>query len=201
MPECNGCTFCCKVLGIPELKKMPNQWCDHCAIGRGCTIYDTRPTSCVEFVCFYRGSEGPLPIALRPDKCKVVIAPTTNERVISAHVDAGMPHAWKREPVYSLLKKFAESGLIVVISHGMSVDKIALKKLDTGIVGQIPIKMSTPDENGMQWYDDRLLPKLPESGIVMTHYNINVPKPEIVEVQADEVDMEALDTEEETIHE
>lgn len=153
MPECNGCTMCCKVMGVPELKKMPTEWCKYCMVGHGCSIYSSRPPSCVEFKCLYRMASK-LSLELRPDKCKVVIAPTTNPNVISANVDPGYPDAWQKEPIYSVLKNIAEDGNIVVINTELGIKKIVLKRMADGIVSKVTIEMSPPDENGMQWYGD-----------------------------------------------
>lgn len=61
--ECGKCSLCCKVLGIiaspPILPahKHPNRWCQHCAPGRGCKVYDRRPQECVDFQCAWLQNE------------------------------------------------------------------------------------------------------------------------------------------------
>ena len=147
--ECGSCTMCCKLLGIVELKKPTNVWCQHCNIGKGCGIYAERPPSCQAFECLYKIMPN-ADIALRPDKCKVVVAPTTNPDVLTAYVD--QRDAWKREPIYSYLKGLAEGGWKVVISEGQhTLEKILLKREGPGIVSSKTITMSPPDEEGMQW--------------------------------------------------
>lgn len=151
MPDCDGCTMCCKLLGVGELKKRANDWCTHCNIGKGCSIYEQRPPTCQEFACLYRFAQK-APLALRPDKSKVVLAPSTNPNVICAHVDPGTPDAWKKEPVHSQIKEFAEAGFLVVISHGDTLEKVTLKRIGPGVVGKRTVTMTPPDENGMQWF-------------------------------------------------
>ena len=151
MPACGTCTMCCKLMGIPELKKKPTKWCGHCDIGHGCKIYEERPTSCHEFECYYRMVPN-LPISMRPDKAKVLIAPTTNSRVISVHCDPGYPDAWQKEPFYSHLKAIVEDGTVAVVSNSLGTKKIALRRTGPGIISKQTIEMSEPDENGMQWY-------------------------------------------------
>lgn len=50
---CGGCTMCCKIMGVTELNKPANSWCTKCTKGVGCSVYETRPTSCVEFKCVW----------------------------------------------------------------------------------------------------------------------------------------------------
>jgi hypothetical protein len=105
-----------------------------------------------------------------------VIAPTTNPKVISAHVDPGYPDAWKKEPIYTVLKRIAEDGTLVVLGFGLGINKIVLKRIGDGIVGQIPIQMSEADENGMQWFDsdkhNEIVRADGGANIVMHHTNI-----------------------------
>src|ERR1700732_671054 len=51
--KCGPCNLCCKTMGVVELSKPANQWCDLCVKGKGCTIYDHRPQSCVDFACVW----------------------------------------------------------------------------------------------------------------------------------------------------
>lgn len=68
---CGTCTACCKTHPVKEIRKAPNQWCRHCAKGRGCRIYDTRPRGCREFQCQWLKS-GWAPDE-RPDKTRIVV--------------------------------------------------------------------------------------------------------------------------------
>ncbi|UYO00753.1 MAG: hypothetical protein KIT02_05965 [Devosia sp.] len=51
--SCDGCTACCAFPPIrtQELQKPANTMCPHCAEGRGCTVYEARPTVCRGFYC------------------------------------------------------------------------------------------------------------------------------------------------------
>ena len=40
---CGICTLCCKAVPVEALRKPRDRWCPHCAKGKGCTIYPTRP--------------------------------------------------------------------------------------------------------------------------------------------------------------
>jgi hypothetical protein len=71
--QCGACTLCCKLVRVDEIDKPVGRWCHHCALGKGCNIYDTRPTECRTWDCLWlQGAFGDQP-DLRPDKCKVVV--------------------------------------------------------------------------------------------------------------------------------
>lgn len=156
MKTCGSCTMCCKLLGIKEIAKPTNKWCGHCEIGKGCRIYDNRPQSCREFECLYLMSfdQGTTPaIELRPDKCKVVIAPTTDEHIFSAHVDPGNRDAWEKPGVLGLIESICKAGFRVIVGWGDTPEKILVEHVRPGVIGKRRITMSMPDENGVQWYE------------------------------------------------
>jgi len=161
--SCDGCTQCCKSMGVAELKKRPGVWCTECNIGKSCKIYDTRPISCMDFECLWlttQRTDVPLPDALRPDRCKVVIAPTTDPSVISVHVDAGYRDAWKRPDVYRLLGLMADTGVKVVIGWGADRLKKMMYRVSKGVIAFRTIQMSEANADGMQWFegdDDEVL--------------------------------------------
>lgn len=65
MRSCGPCTLCCTLMGVDELDKPAAQKCAH-DCGKGCRIYDDRPTSCREFSCLWL--LGSFPSYARPDK-------------------------------------------------------------------------------------------------------------------------------------
>lgn len=52
LQPCDGCTACCEVLGVEELRKGYYVPCEHCT-AHGCGTYENRPKSCREFYCLY----------------------------------------------------------------------------------------------------------------------------------------------------
>jgi hypothetical protein len=99
---CGTCTQCCKTMKVTEINKPAHAWCQHCAIGKGCKVYDTRPETCQGFECFWlytQRTEVPpgvrMPLELRPDKTRVVMAITGDGERLIAHVDPSRPDAWK----------------------------------------------------------------------------------------------------------
>lgn len=119
--SCGSCNLCCKVFEIEELEKPKDVWCSHCEIGVGCKIYDQRPTTCRAFHCGYLAWHfvGP---HWRPEKSKIVLFAELEGGRIAARVDAGRPGAWREEPYYSDLKKWARGvewrGMQVVVYVG-----------------------------------------------------------------------------------
>lgn len=115
---CDGCTMCCKVMRVPELPKEINVWCQHCVLGTGCGIYETRPPSCREFQCLYT-TNPTLTAAWKPSECKFVVRhePGGGGR-IAIHVDTKRPDAWRREPFLSTFHRWAQ---IAVEHHGQVV--------------------------------------------------------------------------------
>ena len=102
---CDGCTMCCKALGIPELQKPMGVWCPHLVKGRGCGIYDQRPSPCRLFECLWLTSD--MPDYWKPDRSKMVVAGDETGTLINVIVDDGYPNAWKKEPFYRDIKAWA----------------------------------------------------------------------------------------------
>lgn len=102
---------------VKELTKPKNKWCVHCAIGVGCKVYEDRPTSCVEFKCMWLQSQeglSKLPVKLRPDKCKVVLHPSADEKNIIARVDPNYLNAWREKDIGLLLGTLVEKYFVLV---------------------------------------------------------------------------------------
>jgi hypothetical protein len=150
--DCGSCTACCRVYAIPDLNKPAGPWCQHCAIGKGCKIYEERPTLCADFKCLWlqsREREDPrehLADELRPDRCKVVFSPTTNENIMAAITMPGAPLAWRKEPVRKLIGKMVAGGMHVVVGAPATTRKTMVDKS-----GERDVELTEPDENGMQW--------------------------------------------------
>lgn len=76
---CGECNVCCDVLTIdePELKKPPGILCSNCDPGKGCKIYQSRPSVCRNWHCGWRlaSSLGP---EWRPDRSRILISETTS---------------------------------------------------------------------------------------------------------------------------
>jgi hypothetical protein len=104
--SCGSCSFCCKVVSIPLFGKPAGQWCSHARPGKGCTIHATRPFVCRAFYCHWMLTPGLGP-EWKPDVAKFLVAVRNDGTRITAHVDPGTPHAWRREPYYRVFKQWA----------------------------------------------------------------------------------------------
>lgn len=148
--KCGSCTACCRVFAIPELSKPAGKWCQNCAIGEGCIIYDRRPSMCVDFACFWLESfdqiPGGLPIEARPDKCKVVFSPTTKDGLVAATIMPGHSDAWRKGMGKWMIDQMISSGMNVVVGLPASTTRTMITKH-----GMRDVEMTEPDEQGMQW--------------------------------------------------
>lgn len=136
--------MCCKLLDIPALEKPANRWCRHCAPGRGCTIYDSRPQPCRDFACVWLESQresNPLPPELKPDQCGVVLSFAPDRRDVMVYCDPGDPDAWKSPPVLKLLVIMSRQGLRVMVGNGREY-----YALDHGRARRA--ELGPPDESG-----------------------------------------------------
>lgn len=98
-------------MGIVELEKPRNVWCDHAIPGRGCAIYDQRPHSCSVFSCLWL-LDAELGEEWKPERSKLVIVPDNDSRATRVYVDAASPDAWKREPYHQSLLDFMQKGML-----------------------------------------------------------------------------------------
>lgn len=147
--DCGSCTACCRVYAIPSLDKPAGKWCEHCAIGEGCKVYETRPALCVDFQCLWlmsQSKDAPLPAELRPDRCKVVFSPTTNPDIMAGITMPGAPDAWRRKAARDLIDTMVKNKYRVVIGPPASLTKTMIDHR-----GEREVEMTEPDENGMQW--------------------------------------------------
>ena len=117
--ECGACSLCCKLpsISVPELTKPAQSWCPHCKPGKGgCSIYNSRPTICEEFVCMWL-ADPVMADNLRPDKCKVMFSMTI-QNTVQAQVDKAFPTAWRSGAAHEAIEKFRENGYHVIIIKG-----------------------------------------------------------------------------------
>lgn len=113
---CDGCTLCCKLLAIPELKKPLNTICSHCTVGVGCKIYQSRPGSCRKFYCRYITDN--LSKALKPDHCHVVFEKLPNCVVYLALIDPDYPNALDNQAVKTQILQLLHDNFSIITSSG-----------------------------------------------------------------------------------
>lgn len=92
---------------IAELSKPAGTNCPHRIAEKGCAIYGQHPPTCRAFRCQWLLAPD-LPPRLRPDRCKVVLDVEPPQRLI-ARCDPLNPTAWRKEPIYGVLKARARA--------------------------------------------------------------------------------------------
>ena len=147
--DCGTCTMCCKLLGITELKKPKNKLCEHCSIGVGCKIYHERPESCRAFKCIWLQTQilgrDAFPLSMRPDKSKVVLHLTPDEKNVVAKVDPNYPLAWTKKGISDALAVFSDK-FLVLIDNGKRYWVIEKR-------GVREIRMSVADADGIEHFE------------------------------------------------
>lgn len=123
--SCQGCTLCCKLLGIKELAKPSGRWCEHCDVGRGCKIYETRPGECRTFHCAWL-LNARMPAEWAPKDSRLVVTESGPGVIVNA--DPGRPGAWRKAPFYAVIRGWAKDvvprGGQVLVREGMNITAI-----------------------------------------------------------------------------
>jgi hypothetical protein len=70
--QCGECTLCCKLLPVPDLKKLAGARCAHQRMGKGCAIYPKHPLSCEMWSCAWLVDEDAGELR-RPDRSHYVV--------------------------------------------------------------------------------------------------------------------------------
>lgn len=124
--ECGTCTFCCTVLGVPELAKAPGERCVHLT-SKGCGIYDERPEACRTFDCSWlKGSVGDM--TTRPDKLRAVMGGDTRTGHNVLYVMPGDEDRWRKSKnVLRQVRATLESGHKMLVVAGENRTEVKLK--------------------------------------------------------------------------
>lgn len=94
MRECGECSLCCKIPRVVSVDKPSNKWCQHCDIGKGCLIHETRPQVCRDFHCVWLRDER-MPEEWRPDRAHAYVSGRDEDEALKVFVDAAHPDAWR----------------------------------------------------------------------------------------------------------
>jgi hypothetical protein len=136
--DCGSCTACCKELTIKhaELKKFAGELCQHCAVGQGCRIYETRPEVCRTWHCLWR-SMSHLDDSWRPDRIGIILSA---ESVPAGHSETvgikfsvtGAPGVLRSEKVVSVICAAVENEIPTFISAAGKIGMAGGKGLING---------------------------------------------------------------------
>ena len=119
--SCAGCTMCCKVMGVGSLSKPPQKWCDHCAVGTGCSIYETRPMDCREYYCHWLLNPA-IGEHWAPKHSRMVLAYRSDRRQLTVYVDVDRPDAWRKAPYRADIQRWTvaaakQNGQVLICSQ------------------------------------------------------------------------------------
>lgn len=140
--HCADCDGCCRVFEVKEVDKAFGEPCKHLGRtpnGPGCTIYDSRPMACKNYVCLWLDSQRrpnttPFPENLRPNVCKVVMGwPWGIEKeTLFVYPYPGFENNWKLPPVSIYLRSILAKGAKLMIVTGKT--RIAINR-DMAVIG------------------------------------------------------------------
>jgi Fe-S-cluster containining protein len=85
--------------------------CSHC--DKGCSIYENRPESCVNFNCNF--IEDGLGIHLRPDNTNIIFEKVTT-KIYMGLIDPEFIDSWNTGTVKKYIKELNENGTSVVMT-------------------------------------------------------------------------------------
>jgi hypothetical protein len=115
--SCGECTACCRELAIVDaaLTKLPGVTCSNCVVGRGCTIYETRPKPCRSYYCLWR-SIPDLADSWRPDRIGAMIIASPLPAGYSGPfavslVLVGAPEVLQGDDFVSIVAGFIDTGM------------------------------------------------------------------------------------------
>lgn len=112
---CGKCQLCCKIMGVPELKKGRGTWCAKVVKSVGCGCYSQRPTSCQEYECLWLQSlvtDNPLPLELKPSNCGALLNPTKDGEKLVVELTDGID--WKKGKLGQFIAMISETMLVIV---------------------------------------------------------------------------------------
>lgn len=155
--QCDGCTLCCKLLGIAEIEKPRGVWCKKCEIDVGCTIHPSRPKPCRNFFCGYL-TRPALGEHWRPSVSGMIVVWGLEERSrIAINVDPDRADAWRQEPYYSEIMMWAmiypATEVQIIIYTGQHVIAVMHdREIDLGILPEEDIIVTelTPSPTGFR---------------------------------------------------
>ena len=106
--QCGKCTMCCTLMGVdepPHLTKPPNTKCQHCVPGKGCTIYERRPSTCRGFYCQWL-VDSTVDDTLYPLTAKIVTYINEGGN-LGFSVDPHRPDRWLQHPYFERISNLA----------------------------------------------------------------------------------------------
>lgn len=125
---CGQCQLCCKLLPVPMIRKPAGVRCQHAKVGKGCTVYASRPISCRTWSCRWLADRETAGMP-RPDRCHYVIDLETDHvravpndggeaivfAVLQVWVDPAFPEAHRAPELRQYMLRMAEKYRLATI--------------------------------------------------------------------------------------
>jgi hypothetical protein len=119
---CGDCQLCCKLVPVPTIEKPAGKRCKYSKVGKGCTVYETRPFDCRSWSCRWMADRAHTEGMSRPDRAHFVIDLTpdyitltmndtgeeTKIGVIQVWVDPAFPEVAKGAELRAYMQQMAE---------------------------------------------------------------------------------------------
>lgn len=134
MRTCGECTLCCRLTPVAEVNKDAGQRCAHQRMGKGCAIYDKRPSSCRYWNCRWLADPESTPDLSRPDRSHYVLdivpdyVTTVNNdtgekhhvQVVQIWIDPRYPLAHRDPQLRAYLLRLGEEGIAAIVRYDSS---------------------------------------------------------------------------------
>jgi len=123
-------------MGVPELHKLPGEWCPHADPKKGCTIYEDRPQVCIDFECMWlqaqdrEGDNQMKAPELRPDRCKGVIVTTEQSGGVMVKMDPHRPNGYRTGALKRLIAstpKLPWLAQVAGVRSGKAINETAIR--------------------------------------------------------------------------
>lgn len=141
--------MCCKLPQIPETDSAAGDWCQHCAVGKGCRIYGERPQRCRDFHCGWLVWDR-VPEHWFPAKSRMIV--TSDGSRITFFVDPANATRWREQPWFGEIKAmavmaFQEQRQVLVRIGRKVVAMLPDRDCDLGVVedSEVVITGKRPD--------------------------------------------------------
>jgi hypothetical protein len=152
--RCGGCSLCCKLLPVRELRKKANERCQHQRFKKGCALYGrpTMPPSCQVWNCRWLVNNDTAELS-RPDRSHYVIDlmpdfvtlrdnnnnnNRTHIEVVQIWVDPAHRDAWRDPHLLAYLERRGREGVAALLRFGPG-----------DVIGLFPPSMS----EDQQWHE------------------------------------------------
>lgn len=172
MRECGTCTECCRLMGVPEIDKLPDHDCPHCVAKSGCAIYANRPTPCRVFLCGWLASDNDtakaaglrvldtpeenqwrLPHSMRPDLSHVVLTFEDDNLVLV--VDPRFPKAWTTARLRPLIDEWLKQRKYCIIQvadrRWLLVGVVDQRKDNKLVRARVPMERFEMEPGQFRW--------------------------------------------------